>query len=162
MDGGKYIPKSENDPQIEKPSDPHSAQFTYIPKEGEEPRKIKGMSLEEVIDAEQIDAVPAWDEYEDIQRYKLYTEEEKAARAETQRLEAEKSELLLTGLGRLNQLEATALEHTQDLQNTALTRDMDLDGIFGRMDLKDQEMAETNSTVNDLVMTIADLIGIEE
>lgn len=80
-DGTRYdIEKDENDKVIE--NDPHilpnddDVSFTYIPQEGEEVKDVHGMDTAYIIDVEHQDAKDAWDEMEDIQRYKLYTEDE--------------------------------------------------------------------------------------
>lgn len=42
---------------------------------------LRGVDVEEIVDQEEVKAKEAWDEYEDIQRYRLYTEEELIERA---------------------------------------------------------------------------------
>lgn len=76
MDGTKYnvTIEGENDPCVQPNED--GVSFTYIAPEGEEPREYKGCDVKYIIDVEHEDAKEAWDEYEDIQRYKLYTEEQ--------------------------------------------------------------------------------------
>ena len=39
-------------------------------------RVLRGVDVEEIVDQEEVKAKEAWDEYEDIQRYKLYTQEQ--------------------------------------------------------------------------------------
>ena len=76
MDGTKYevTVEGENDPCVQPNED--GVSFTYVAPEGEEPREYKGCDVKYIIDVEHEDAKEAWDEYEDIQRYKLYTEEQ--------------------------------------------------------------------------------------
>lgn len=80
-DGTRYdIPKGEDDKVIE--NDPHvspnedGVSFTYVPQEDEEEKEVRGTDVAYVIDVEHQDAKDAWDEMEDIQRYRLYTEDE--------------------------------------------------------------------------------------
>ena len=110
-DGTNYIPESEDDPRILAPEDPHSPNFEYIPADGEEKRNVRGMELKEIVDVEYKEAIPAWDEYEDIKRYKLYSEEEKEAREETRRQEERKELLLSSGLERIEELEKITSDH---------------------------------------------------
>lgn len=80
-DGTRYdIPKGEDGKVIE--DDVHvspnkdGVSFTYVPQEGEEDKEVHGTDVAYVIDVEHQDAKDAWDEMEDIQRYRLYTEDE--------------------------------------------------------------------------------------
>ena len=89
MDGTKYevTVEGENDPCVQPNED--GVSFTYVAPEGEEPREYKGCDVKYIIDVEHEDAKEAWDEYEDIQRYKLYTEEQLREQATT-KAEAER------------------------------------------------------------------------
>ena len=89
MDGTKYevTVEGENDPCVQPNED--GVSFTYIAPESEEPREYKGCDVKYIIDVEHEDAKEAWDEYEDIQRYKLYTEEQLREQA-TAKAEAER------------------------------------------------------------------------
>ena len=93
MDGTKYdvTVEGENDPCVQPNED--GVSFTYIAPEGEEPREYKGCDVKYIIDVEHEDAKEAWDEYEDIQRYKLYTEEQLREQA-TAKAEAERKQNL--------------------------------------------------------------------
>lgn len=53
-----YIPVSEQDPHIIV-IDAKTGQFQYQNLEGEEPKKARGMSLEEIVDREASKAIPA-------------------------------------------------------------------------------------------------------
>lgn len=161
-DGTSYTPQGEDDPHIKRPDNPHSSKFEYIPFEGENPRTIRGMSLHRITDVEGKDAIPAWDEYEDIQRYKLYTEEEKATRKRTAEDQAKKEELITTGLDRLIKLENKVLTHTGNIKDITMTRDMDFEVFDKTTSATNAALEQTNITVDDLVLTMADLIGIEE
>lgn len=88
-DGTKVEIESEDDPRIEI-IDAKQGHFAYKTPAGEEPRKLRNMQLKEVEDQPAVEGKEAWDEYEDIQRYKLYTEEEIAER-ERQRQEEEEA-----------------------------------------------------------------------
>lgn len=76
MDGSQYKvdTEGENDPCVEPNED--GVSFNYVTPEGEEPREYKGCDVKYIIDVEHQDAKEAYDEMEDIQRYKLYTEEQ--------------------------------------------------------------------------------------
>lgn len=85
-DGTRYdVPKGENDKVIE--NDPHvspnedGVSFTYVPQENEEDKEVRGVDVTYIIDVEHQDAKDAWDEMEDIQRYRRYTEEELRSKA---------------------------------------------------------------------------------
>ena len=89
VDGTKYevTVEGENDPCVQPNED--GVSFTYVAPEGEEPREYKGCDVKYIVDVEHEDAKEAWDEYEDIQRYKLYTEEQLREQA-TAKAEAER------------------------------------------------------------------------
>lgn len=58
------------------PTDEKGA-FTFVPQTDDEQSKIvRGIDVDRIVDVEYQQAKDAWDEYEDIERYKLYTEEE--------------------------------------------------------------------------------------
>lgn len=81
MDGTNYEVhgEGENDPHV-KPND-DGLTFEYLPDEEEETKEIKGTDVAWIVDKERQEAKEAYDEYEDIQRYKLYTEEQLRERA---------------------------------------------------------------------------------
>lgn len=85
-----YIPVSENDPHIEI-IDAEQGSFSYIPDEGDT-RKIEGMSIGLVVDQEYSE------EYEDILRYILYTEEELVQRGLPERMTVVEEEAEEIGL----------------------------------------------------------------
>lgn len=60
--------------------------FRYI--DQGEGKTYRGLDIVRVVDKEAVEAKEAWDEYEDIQRYKLYTQEE----LEANRLAKEQAE----------------------------------------------------------------------
>ena len=102
--------ENEDDPRVGK-DDIYEGRFHYVPVDGEEPRQLRGIDLYEVEDKPYIAAKEAWDEYESIQRYKLYTEAEIAQRAEDRKRQARQEELLNTGLDRIEGAE-TNIEST--------------------------------------------------
>lgn len=89
-DGTKYEVdgEDENDSHIVPNEDGKT--FEYVPEKREGPRDVRGMDVRWIVDKEQVDAKEAYDEYEDIQRYKLYTEEELRERAERENIAREK------------------------------------------------------------------------
>ena len=56
-----------------------------------------GAEIKSVIDQEHVEHKDAYDEYEDIQRYVLYTEEELAARKEAEEKQAKQTAFLENG-----------------------------------------------------------------
>ena len=75
--------------------DAKSGRFLYVD-QGEN-RTFRGMDLEEVIESEKQEAAEAYDEYEDIQRYKLFTEEELKTRQEQQEKAQKQQEFMENG-----------------------------------------------------------------
>lgn len=99
-DGTSLRVDNEGDPHIVK-IDPENGVFGYQGQEGDPEREVKGIDLEQITDQKQQQAEDEWDEYEDIQRYILYTEEELAEKKKEEE-EAEKRETFMeTGPDRL-------------------------------------------------------------
>ena len=122
MDGSQYKvdTESENDPCVEPNED--GVSFNYIAPEGEEPREYKGCDVKYIIDVEHQAAKEAYDEMEDIQRYKRYTEEQLRENTINQ-ANAEKQEKLSAQAISLMSFMAApmSLEMTDDeVQNFAL------------------------------------------
>ena len=122
MDGSQYSvnTEGENDPCVEANDD--GVSFNYVAPEGEDEREFKGCDVKYIIDVEHQDAKEAYDEMEDIQRYKLYTEEQLRENAINQ-ANAEKQEKLSTQAISLMSFIAApmSLEMTDDeVQNFAL------------------------------------------
>lgn len=103
-DGSSYNVTGEDDPHIEK-IEPDQGKFGYFNQEGEEFKEVKGIDLQQVIDAERQEGKEAWDEYEDIQRYILYTEEELAEMQERKEKQEKQEIFLSTGPERLDNAE---------------------------------------------------------
>ena len=76
MDGTQYDVTTENedDPNVIPNED--GVSFDLIRTEDDEDKTIKGCDVRYIIDVEKQEAKEAYDEYEDIERYRLYTEEE--------------------------------------------------------------------------------------
>ena len=128
-DGTSLIIENEDDPHIEK-IDIYKGIFRYKSLEGEEEKVASNIEIEEVEDKPYIPGKKAWDEYEEIGRYHLYTQEELDwKKQERERWERTK-EFMETGLNRIEQSE--------------------------------ENIQETSSTVDDLVLVMADLFGGEE
>ena len=106
MDGSQYKvdTEGENDPCVEPNDD--GVSFNYVAPEGEEPREYKGCDVRYIIDVEHQDAKEAYDEMEDIQRYKLYTEEELKQRKDAQEKQERQDTFLETGPDRLASTES--------------------------------------------------------
>lgn len=105
MDDSVYEVASgnEDDPCVKANED--GVSFSYIAPEGEEEREFKGCDVRYIIDVEHQDAKEAWDEYEDIQRYKLYTPEQLKEKQEREQAEAKREAFLSTGPERLDSVE---------------------------------------------------------
>lgn len=104
-DGSELKIESEDDPHIEK-IDADNGVFGFIPQtEEEQTWALKGIDLKQAVDQEQIDAKEAWDEYEQIQRYILYTPEELEAKKQREEEQAKRETFLGTGPERLDTAE---------------------------------------------------------
>lgn len=111
-DGTSYniVGDDESDPHVHANDD--GITFTYVAQKSEEEKKVRGTDVKWVIDVPAVKAQDAYDEYENIQRYKLYTEEELAANQE-KREQAEKTEQFLsTGPDRLDNVEVNVDDMT--------------------------------------------------
>lgn len=144
----------EDDPHVVK-TDIYKGIFSYQALEGEEPKHVRGIDLLEIEDKPYAKAKEAWDEYEQIQRYILYTEEELENRRQQKEQEQKQQELLNTGLDRIVQLE-------EDLPATEEAINQDIETINVNYALLDESLTETNTTVEDLVLIMADILGGEE
>lgn len=106
-DGSELKVESEDDPHIEK-IDADNGVFGFIPQnEEEEQLAVKGIDLKQAVDQEQIDAKEAWDEYEQIQRYILYTPEELEEKKKREEEQAKRETFMSSGPERLDSAEVT-------------------------------------------------------
>lgn len=106
-DGSELKVESEDDPHIEK-IDADNGVFGFIPQnEEEEQLAVKGIDLKQAVDQEQIDAKEAWDEYEQIQRYILYTPEELEEKKKREEEQAKRETFISSGPERLDSAEVT-------------------------------------------------------
>ena len=112
-DGSSVEIEDEHDPRIGV-DNAAKGLFHYVPAVGEPARKLRGIDLREIEDSPAIEAKEAWDEYEDIQRYKVYTPEEIAEKEAERQRQAEEAEraaareaFLATGPGRLDDAEVS-------------------------------------------------------
>lgn len=103
-DGSSYDVTGEDDPHIEK-IDPNNGVFGYILQEGDVEREVKGIDLKRVVDQEKTEGKEAWDEYEDIQRYILYTEEELEENRKRKEEQEKRTNFMTTGPDRLSSAE---------------------------------------------------------
>lgn len=104
-DGTSYniVGDDESDPHVHTNED--GITFTYIAQEGEEEKTVRGTDVKWIVDVPEVKAHEAYDEYEDIQRYKLYTEEQ-LAQIQEEKEKAQKTEQFLsTGPDRLDNVE---------------------------------------------------------
>lgn len=178
-DGTSYEPQSEDDPHIIV-DDAQAGLFSYNDIEGSG-KKLRGIDLKEIEDSPAVPAQEAWDEYEDIQVYHLYTEEEKEAKEREAERKRREEEFMNTGLERIEGLEesralkteveavdgkvdtlaadaatqddiATVTNNIEDVASNVASLDNNITGVSA-------DLAETNSTVEDLVLTMADILG---
>lgn len=104
-DGSELKIESEDDPHIEK-IDADNGVFGFIPQtEEEQAWALKGIDLKQAVDQEQIDAKEAWDEYEQIQRYILYTPEELEEKKKREEEQAKRETFMSSGPERLDTAE---------------------------------------------------------
>ena len=125
MDGSDYKvdTEGENDPCVEPNED--GVSFNYVAPEGEEPREYKGCDVKYIIDVEHQDAKEAYDEMEDIQRYKLYTAEELKKRQAAEEKAQKREEFMTTGPDRLSTAETDIDTVTASVDDiTTLMADM--------------------------------------
>lgn len=104
--------EGEGDPHIIVVDD-QKGLFDYknIP-EDEIEREMLGADVERIIDAEAIEGRDAYDEYENIQRYILFTKEELAQQQAVKEEEQKKKEFLETGPDRLISTESEVSDLT--------------------------------------------------
>ena len=106
-DGSELKVESEDDPHIEK-IDADNGVFGFIPQnEEEEQLAVKGIDLKQAVDQERIEAKEAWDEYEQIQRYILYTPEELEEKKKREEEQAKRETFMSSGPERLDSAEVT-------------------------------------------------------
>lgn len=106
-DGSELKVESEDDPHIEK-IDADNGVFGFIPQnEEEEQLAVKGIDLKQAVDQEQIDAKEAWDEYEQIQHYILYTPKELEEKKKREEEQAKRETFMSSGPERLDSAEVT-------------------------------------------------------
>lgn len=113
-DGTEMKITSEDDPHIQR-IDADNGVFGFIPQKDEENTwVVKGIDLEQKVDKEQVDAKEAWDEYEDIRRYILYTAEELEKKKKCEEEQAKRETFMSSGPERLD----TAEVNIEDLTTT--------------------------------------------
>lgn len=95
------------DPHV-KIVDENTGIFEYVD-QGEN-KVYRGLDIKQVIDQEKIEHKDAWDEYEDIQRYKLYTEEELAEQQKRKEEAAKQQEFITSGPDRLSTAESDIVD----------------------------------------------------
>lgn len=93
-DGSQMLIETNEDPHV-KVIDDQAGVFEYVDKG--EGNVYHGAEIKSVIDQEHVEHKDAYDEYEDIQRYVLYTEEELAARKEAEEKQAKQTAFLENG-----------------------------------------------------------------
>ena len=99
---------SEEDPHIIN-IDGKNGKFDFQeqPEDAIKGRELKGIDLEQVEDEPRVEHQAEWDEYEDIQRYILYTEEELTQMKEEAEKQAKTDAFIESGPDRLTTVEVT-------------------------------------------------------
>lgn len=124
-DGSQYDVNTDgdNDPCVKANDD--GVSFSYVPPEGEEPREVKGCDVKYIIDVEHQEAKDAYDEMENIQRYKLYTAEQLKERQAAKEKAQKREEFMTTGPNRLSTAETDIDTVTASVDDiTTLMADM--------------------------------------
>ena len=125
VDGSQYDVNADgdNDPCVKANDD--GVNFFYVPPEGEEPREVKGCDVKYIIDVEHQEAKDAYDEMENIQRYKLYTAEQLKERQAAKEKAQKHEEFMTTGPNRLSTAETDIDTVTASVDDiTTLMADM--------------------------------------
>lgn len=125
-DETRYSVIGKDDPHV-KVNDLASCSFSWNVLEGEEPKQVRGIDVIEFEISPEVFAQEAYDEYEDIQRYILYTQEELDQKAEEKAREEKRTNFMENGPDILDKTVAS--------------------------------LEETNLTVEDLVLMMADMVG---
>ncbi len=97
-DGSQMLIEDNTDAHV-KVIDDQAGVFEYV--DQGEGNVYHGAEIKSVIDQEHVEHKDAYDEYEDIQRYVLYTEEELQARKEAEEKQAKQTAFLEDGPGQL-------------------------------------------------------------
>lgn len=109
-DGSEMKITSEDDPHIER-IDADNGVFGFIPQnEEEEQLVVKGIDLKQEVDKERVEAKEAWDEYEQIQRYILYTPEELEEKKKREEEQAKRETFMSSGPERLDTAETNIID----------------------------------------------------
>lgn len=98
-DGSRLDVSGNTDPHVDVIDDQNGI-FGYI--DQGEGKELRGIDLEAVVDEEKVEHKDAYDEYEDINRYVLYTEEELKAQAEQQKAAEKRENFLANGPDQLD------------------------------------------------------------
>lgn len=125
VDGSQYDVNTDgdNDPCVKANDD--GVSFSYVPPNGEEPREVKGCDVKYIIDVEHQEAKDAYDEMENIQRYKLYTAEQLKERQAAKEKAQKREEFMTTGPNRLSTAETDIDTVTASVDDiTTLMADM--------------------------------------
>lgn len=118
-DGSKYTVTEEDDPHV-KITNAERTSFDWNALDGESEKQVRGIDVKIIEDSPEIKAKEPWDEYEDILRYKLYTQEELDKREEEKIKEERKQYLLNNGLGLLEENSEQINSANQDIEDIVL------------------------------------------
>lgn len=112
-DGSKYVVdgENENDPHVAA-VDGQGTNFKYVASDGEAPRTCRGCDIRYIVDTKRQEAKDAYDEMEDIQRYKLYTEQELADKKAAEEKEKVETDFMENGPSRLTSVETDLSDMT--------------------------------------------------
>lgn len=118
-DETRYSVPDEDDPHV-LVKDLDKCLFSWNNLEGEEEKEVRGIDVIEIETKAEVPAVEAYDEYEDILRYILYTEEELEEIAAEELRKQKEADLLANGYDQLVELEAVAEETTETIDDLVL------------------------------------------
>lgn len=96
---------AENDPHVSENEGGESFSYTFL--DGEEEKEIRGWDLLKIVDVEYTPAKAAYDEMEEIERYKLYTDEQLATIQAEKEKALKETDFLENGPNKLETVEAT-------------------------------------------------------
>lgn len=118
-DETKYEVEDENDPHIIK-TDIYKGLFDYKALNGEEPKQVFGIDLKEEEDQPEIQAQEAWDEYEEIDRYILYTPQELIDKKNQEEKKEKQNQLLENGYDQIQNLESNMTASNAAIEDLVL------------------------------------------
>lgn len=119
---GSFLDIEDNDPHIIN-IDAENGIFDFQLLPDETPKEVQSMDIELIIDCPHQDKVEAWDEYEYIERYKLFTEAELRERSLQEKKEKEREKFLETAPQLMREMQQQILELQQQIEQLNMRGD---------------------------------------